>query len=213
MALVCSLYIVNNLLILPSPCRGNSKQQGHTHRHTPLSSGCIESVWSQLLSQQLFHIISFLLVKISLVKAVERDDVSWIWYVKCCTCVCVCSVHRCVCCPLTLLKSRLSCLPEPWYPPWDRKSLTCSWTCSSSRCQQFSSSTLAPAVGSGAPIHTHSWTGTRALDWTHLPSGRDSACLRINWHKAKLKYASVHVDMLHKNLTCILMEKQNISAG
>lgn len=57
----------------------------------------------------------------------------------------------------TLLKSRLSCLPEPWYPPWDRKSFTCSWTCSSSRCQQFSSSTLAPAVGSGAPEiqHTH----------------------------------------------------------
>lgn len=55
----------------------------------------------------------------------------------------------------TLLKSRLSCLPEPWYPPWDRKSFTCSWTCSSSRCQQFSSSTLAPAVGSGAPETQH----------------------------------------------------------
>ena len=59
---------------------------------------------------------------------------------------------------LTLLKSRLSCLPEPWYPPWERKSLTCSWTCSSSRCQQFSSSTLAPAVGSGAPAHKQTHT-------------------------------------------------------
>lgn len=53
--------------------------------------------------------------------------------------------------PVTLPNSKLSCFPEPWYPPWERKSLTCSWTCSSSRCQQFSSSTLAPAVGSGAP--------------------------------------------------------------
>ena len=61
---------------------------------------------------------------------------------------------------LTLLKSRLSCFPEPWYPPWDRKSFTCSWTCSSSRCQQFSSSTLAPAVGSGAPTHTDRQTHT-----------------------------------------------------
>lgn len=71
---------------------------------------------------------------------------------------CMCAIMFCMCTDeccwlLTLLKSRLSCLPEPWYPPWERKSLTCSWTCSSSRCQQFSSSTLAPAVGSGAPKH------------------------------------------------------------
>lgn len=45
MALVCSLYIVNNLLILPSPCCGNTKQQGHTQRHTPLSPNCIQSVY------------------------------------------------------------------------------------------------------------------------------------------------------------------------
>lgn len=57
-------------------------QQGHTQRHTPFQLELYtEPIWSQLLSQQLFHIISFLLGKISLVKDVERDDILWIWEV------------------------------------------------------------------------------------------------------------------------------------
>lgn len=74
--------------------------------------------------------------KMSLLLRVLRDIILSIFYKKCCIVSVGCDVTSAPACfvlyvcvwlrPLTLLKSRLSCLPEPWYPPWDRKSLTCS---------------------------------------------------------------------------------------